>query len=87
MRLSVLITMGGAQKKKEDAVPSSPHKRRRMNAEKPKQRRANAEKVYSPLAASYAMLLHETHKDAMQAKNHTIKLLESMLAAKNKTDP
>ena len=33
------------------------------------------------------MLLHETHKDAMQAKNHTIKLLESMLAAKNKTDP
>ena len=82
--------MGGAQKKKEDAVPSSPRKRR--SAEKAgcpptKQRRANAEKVYSPLAASYAMLLHETHKDAMQAKNHTIKLLESMLAAKNKADP
>lgn len=79
---------GGAQKKKKEDAPSSPRKRRRVVGGPPKQGRAtNAEKVCSPLAASYAMLLHESLKETIHAKNHTIKLLEGMLTAKNKADP
>jgi len=50
-----------------------------------KQRRITEKKMMarSPLAASYATLLHET----LRAKDFTINLLQNMLAAKNKTDP